>query len=47
MGNLVINLYDSGQLPFASAVAVVMMLCMLFGVAIMLRVVDIRRVGDI
>lgn len=47
MGNLVINLYDSGQLPFASAVAVVMMLCMLFGVAIMLRVVDIRRVGNI
>lgn len=47
MGNMVVNLYDSGQLPFASVVAVMMMLTMMLGVAVLLRVVDIRRVGDL
>lgn len=45
LGNLVLLLYDSGQLPFASVIAVVMMVCMLAGVAMMLKVVDIRRLG--
>ncbi|MEE8433374.1 MAG: ABC transporter permease [bacterium] len=47
MGNMVVNLYDSGQLPFASVVSVVMMLTMILGVGVLLRVVDIRRVGDL
>lgn len=45
LGNLVLNLYDSGQLPFASVIAVVLMLAMFAGVALLLRVVDIRRLG--
>jgi len=45
LGNLVILLYDSGQLPFASVIAVLLMLCMLGGVAVLLKVVDIRRLG--
>lgn len=45
LGNIVILLYDSGQLPFASVIAVLLMLCMLGGVAALLRVVDIRRLG--
>jgi len=35
LGNLVILLYDSGQLPFASVIAVILMLGMLGGVAIL------------
>ncbi len=45
LGNIVILLYDSGQLPFASVIAVLLMLCMLGGVAALLKVVDIRRLG--
>jgi putative spermidine/putrescine transport system permease protein len=45
LGNLVIMLYDSGQLPFASVIAVLLMLCMLAGVALLLKMVDIRRLG--
>ncbi len=45
LGNLVIMLYDSGQLPFASVIAVLLMACMLAGVAVLLKVVDIRRLG--
>jgi putative spermidine/putrescine transport system permease protein len=47
LGNLVILLYDSGQLPFASVIAVLLMLCMLAGVAALLKVVDIRRLGTL
>ena len=45
LGNLVILLYESGQLPFASVIAVILMAAMLAGVAVLLRVVDIRRLG--
>ena len=45
LGNLVLNLYESGQLSFASVIAVVLMLTMFAGVALLLRVVDIRRLG--
>lgn len=45
LGNLVILLYDSGQLPFASVIAVLLMLGMLGGVAMLLKMVDIRRLG--
>jgi putative spermidine/putrescine transport system permease protein len=45
LGNLVILLYDSGQLPFASVIAVLLMLSMLGGVAVLLKMVDIRRLG--
>ena len=45
LGNIVVLLYDSGQLPFASVMAVLLMLCMLGGVAVLLKVVDIRRLG--
>ena len=45
LGNLVILLYESGQLPFASVIAVLLMACMLAGVAVLLKVVDVRRLG--
>ena len=45
LGNLVIMLYESGQLPFASVIAVLLMACMLAGVAVLLKVVDVRRLG--
>jgi putative spermidine/putrescine transport system permease protein len=45
LGNLVILLYEGGQLSFASVIAVLLMLCMLAGVAVLLRAVDIRRLG--
>lgn len=45
LGNLVILLYESGQLAFAAAVAVLLMVAMLLGVAVLLKVVDIRRLG--
>ena len=47
LGNLVILSYDSGQLPFASVTAVLLMLCMLAGVAGLLRIVDVRRLGTL
>lgn len=43
LGNVIVLLYDSGQLPFAAVIAVLLMLCMLAGVALLLEVVDIRR----
>ena len=43
LGNVIVLLYDSGQLPFAAVIAVLLMLCMLGGVALLLKVVDIRR----
>lgn len=45
LGNLVILLYDSGQLPFAAVVSVLLMTTMLAGVAALLKVIDIRRLG--
>jgi putative spermidine/putrescine transport system permease protein len=45
LGNIVVLLYDSGQLPFASVIAVLLMACMLGGVTVLLKVVDIRRLG--
>ena len=45
LGNLVILLYESGQLAFAAVVAVLLMLAMLLGVAVLLKLVDIRRLG--
>ena len=45
LGNLVILLYEGGQLAFASVIAVLLMLCMLAGVAVLLKAVDIRRLG--
>ena len=47
LGNLVLLSYDWGQLPFASVIAVLLMLCMLAGVAALLRVVDVRRLGTL
>ena len=47
LGNLVLLSYDSGQLPFASVIAVLLMLCMLAGVAALLKVVDVRRLGTL
>jgi len=43
--NLVINFYEGAQHRAAAVVAVVLMLCMLAGVAAALRVVDVRRLG--
>lgn len=43
--NLVINFYEGAQHRAAAVVAVLLMLCMLAGVAAALRVVDIRRLG--
>ena len=37
--------YESSQIRGASVVAVMLMLCMLVGVVVALRVVDIRRLG--
>jgi putative spermidine/putrescine transport system permease protein len=45
LGNLVLNFYEGSQLRFASVVAVLLMVCMLAGVALALRVVDIRKLG--
>ena len=46
LGNLVLLFYEGGQLRYASVVAVLLMLCMLAGVAVALRVVDVRRLGE-
>ncbi|MFO1086615.1 MAG: ABC transporter permease [Reyranellaceae bacterium] len=43
--NLVLLFYESSQHRAASVVAVLLMICMLVGVVIALRVVDIRRLG--
>lgn len=43
--NLVINFYEGAQHRAAAVVAVVLMACMLAGVAAALRVVDVRRLG--
>lgn len=45
LGNLVLNFYEGSQLRFASVVAVLLMVCMLAGVTLALRVVDIRKLG--
>ena len=43
--NLVMNFYEGAQLRAAAVVAVVLMLCMLAGVALAMRVADVRRLG--
>jgi putative spermidine/putrescine transport system permease protein len=43
--NLVLLFYEGSQIRAASVVAVFLMICMLVGVVIALRVVDIRRLG--
>jgi putative spermidine/putrescine transport system permease protein len=45
LGNLVLNFYEGSQIRFAAVVAVLLMVCMLAGVAVALRVVDIRKLG--
>lgn len=45
LSNLVMLFYESSQIRAASVVAVMLMLCMLVGVVVALRVVDIRRLG--
>lgn len=45
LGNLVLNFYEGSQLRFAAVAAVLLMACMLAGVVLALRVVDIRRLG--
>lgn len=45
LGNLVLNFYEGSQIRFAAVVAVLLMACMLLGVVLALRVVDIRRLG--
>ncbi|MFZ4408350.1 MAG: ABC transporter permease [Paracraurococcus sp.] len=43
--NLVMNFYEGSQIRAAAVVAVLLMLCMLAGVATAMRVVDVRRLG--
>jgi putative spermidine/putrescine transport system permease protein len=43
--NLVMNFYEGSQIRAAAVVAVLLMLCMLAGVAVAMRVVDVRRLG--
>ena len=45
LSNLVINFYEGAQIRAAAVVSVLLMLCMLAGVAAALRVVDVRRLG--
>jgi len=45
LSNLVLLFYESSQIRAAAVVAVLLMLCMLAGVVVALRVVDIRRLG--
>jgi putative spermidine/putrescine transport system permease protein len=45
LSNLVLQFYEGSQIRAASVVAVLLMICMLGGVVIALRVVDIRRLG--
>ena len=44
--NLVMNFYEGSQIRAAAVVAVLLMLCMLAGVAVAMRVVDVRRLGS-
>ena len=44
--NLVLTFYEGSQIRAASVVAVLLMLCMLAGVAVAMRVVDVRRLGS-
>jgi putative spermidine/putrescine transport system permease protein len=46
LGNLVLLFYEAGNIRYASVVAVLLMVCMLIGVAVALRVVDVRRLGE-
>jgi putative spermidine/putrescine transport system permease protein len=46
LGNLVLLFYEGGNIRYASVVAVLLMLSMLAGVAIALKVVDIRGLGE-
>ena len=45
LSNLVLLFYEGSQIRAASVVAVLLMICMLVGVVVALRVVDIRRLG--
>lgn len=45
LSNLVLLFYEGSQIRAASVVAVLLMICMLIGVVVALRVVDIRRLG--
>jgi putative spermidine/putrescine transport system permease protein len=45
LSNLVLLFYEGSQIRAASVVAVLLMICMLIGVVIALRVVDVRRLG--
>lgn len=45
LSNLVLLFYESSQIRAASVVAVLLMVCMLIGVVVALRVVDVRRLG--
>lgn len=45
LSNLVLLFYESSQIRAASVVAVLLMICMLVGVVVALRVVDVRRLG--
>ncbi|MBE9607136.1 ABC transporter permease [Acetobacteraceae bacterium H6797] len=45
LGNLVLNFYEGSQIRLAAVAAVLLMGCMLLGVVLALRVVDIRRLG--
>lgn len=46
LGNLVLLFYEAGNIRYASVVAVMLMICMLIGVAVALRVVDVRKLGE-
>ena len=45
LSNLVLLFYEGSQIRAASVVAVLLMICMLIGVVVALRVVDVRRLG--
>jgi putative spermidine/putrescine transport system permease protein len=45
LGNLVLLFYEAGNIRYAAVIAVILMICMLIGVAAALRVVDIRKLG--
>lgn len=45
LSNLVLLFYEGSQIRAASVVAVLLMVCMLVGVVVALRVVDVRRLG--
>ena len=45
LSNLVLQFYEGSQIRAASVVAVLLMICMLAGVVLALRIVDVRRLG--